>query len=53
MTWICLCTGAVELKPGTLTIRRMEKVKADLAGLATADIANNEAIGTIKFKPML
>ena len=46
-------TGAVTLSEGALTVRNMQRVKADLVGLATADIAESQAIGGIRFAPLL
>jgi hypothetical protein len=47
-----LKTGQVTLGSAPLTVKVMQRVKADLAGLATADIAENEPIGTIRFTPV-
>ena len=44
-------TGEVEILPGALTVRTLERVKADLAGLAQVDLINKGAIGEIKFTP--
>mmetsp|Transcript_35846 Transcript_35846/g.61954 ORF Transcript_35846/g.61954 Transcript_35846/m.61954 type:complete len:195 (+) Transcript_35846:16-600(+) len=44
-------TGEVEILPGILTVRTVERVKADLAGLASVDLINKGAIGEIKLQP--
>jgi len=46
-------TNQVELRPAEVTLRIVETVKADLAGLATADISTDEVIGSIRFSPVL
>ena len=46
-------TGSVTLKEGIATVRVMKTVNADLAGLATAEIAESQTVGNIRFTPLL
>ena len=43
----------VELRAAEVTVKNVETLKADLAGLAMFDFATDETIGTIRFSPML
>eukprot|EP00617_Octactis_speculum_P004642 CAMPEP_0185776382 /NCGR_PEP_ID=MMETSP1174-20130828/85501_1 /TAXON_ID=35687 /ORGANISM="Dictyocha speculum, Strain CCMP1381" /LENGTH=178 /DNA_ID=CAMNT_0028464309 /DNA_START=195 /DNA_END=732 /DNA_ORIENTATION=- len=47
-----LKTGEVMLKPGPVTIERMERMKADVAGLAMIDIDMKEPGGSITINPL-
>lgn len=40
------------LKPGPVTIERMERMKADVAGLAMIDIDMKEPGGSITINPL-
>jgi len=45
-------TGQVELQTCPVTVKKMETIKVDLAGLASANIATDEPVGVVRFSPL-
>jgi hypothetical protein len=46
------CSCVIQLRNGDLGLKFSQVVKADLAGLATADIGEVRPCGTVRFTPL-